>query len=129
MSFEQFKKCPGCGEWFSLDDIYDRIDLLPTGIIVDPNNLDHCTLHFVHLKEKCRTSFVIHSREFADIMGFSSAVGVGFGGPNCSGHCAHIDELEACQSDCRIRPFRELMLSLVQRREVSGDKVSDTIDR
>jgi hypothetical protein len=127
MSFEQFKKCPGCGEWFSLDDVYDNSDLLPTGLIVDPKNSNHCTLHFVHLKQDCRTSFVIHSREFATAMGLGLDNGVGFGGPDCSGLCAHIDELQMCQSQCRIRAFRELMISLVNRRTAQvGSDIGST---
>jgi hypothetical protein len=118
MSFEQFKKCPGCGKWLSLDDIYDRSDILPTGLMVDPRNVNHCALHFVHLTSDCRTSFVIHSREFAIAMGLTIDGEHGYGGPECSGLCAHMDELKECQTECRIRAFRELMVSLVSRREL-----------
>jgi hypothetical protein len=122
MTFEQFKKCPGCGKWFSLDDVYDRSDIQPTGISIDPRNINHCTLHFIHIREDCRTSFAIHSREFAIAMGLTLDGEHGFGGPECSGLCAHIDELILCQAPCRIRAFRELMVSLATRREMAEAK-------
>lgn len=115
MTMNQFKRCPGCNHWISLDDILEARGVEATGLMADPKDSDDCLFHFVHRVDECNTSFVIHSREFVETMGLDICGVHAMGGPECPGHCTSVDDLTECDVPCSIQGLRELMLSIVMK--------------
>lgn len=116
-SDQTFKKCPGCGAWFSLEDIHHSPEVRPIGLAIDPEDSHHCYLHFVHDHTGCGSSFLVHSKDLLQMPGIPVRDQSCFGGPQCSGLCTHLEELAACDAPCRLSAFRELILRLQGWRE------------
>lgn len=117
MPVEIFKPCPGCGEWFSLDDILDMPALQPTGLTIDPSDQDNCYFHFIHMSDGCNSSFVIHSADLERGLRTPIQEESEYGQDHCPGYCARVDELKVCKNNCRLSRFREILLDMIERRK------------
>jgi hypothetical protein len=118
LTLQQIKKCPGCGEWFSFYDLRDHAEIEPRGMMIDPKDSDHCSLHFVHRKPGCDTPFVVSSLQMVHLLGLNTEQKSAFGDQSCPGNCMRLEDLTSCAVSCRLQVYREFLLTALRARSV-----------
>ncbi|MGZ6141914.1 MAG: hypothetical protein ACXWLM_01190 [Myxococcales bacterium] len=111
------KRC-SCGAAFTHADLIRSPSLTPVGMLhldgEDPSTAMYC---FTHTRWSCRTTFGLPVRTFRDDLHEEIPPRCLSGTAACGGHCAHIDDLEICENECALAPYRRFLLErLVPRK-------------
>ena len=114
------KKCPTCGQIFSLDELLSDPSIIPIGMTsddeVDPENV----YYFTHAVPECGTTFTVPATLFDSARDEPLPDELMLDGQSCSGLCTHIAELRSCQNNCKWAPYRRLLLDMVERRKTAN---------
>jgi len=115
-----FKKCPNCGEAFTLERVLEDAELRPTGMTVEDGDFDLTLYHFDHAIDRCNTSIAIPVKKFLHLIDEELPPELLFGGPACEGHCTQMRELAVCAQECRAAPLRRFLLRIKSRKEAKA---------
>ena len=106
------KQC-SCGARFTRDDLIRLRSLTPVGmlhIVGEPaTSAIYC---FTHTRWACRTTFGLPVEAFRDEIREEIPDQCLSGTVECAGHCSKIEDLELCENECALAPYRRF---LVQR--------------
>jgi len=125
MDVQQFKQCPMCGTWFTVDDIIHSPEIAPIGMMAQIDNPEKNFFFFNHLRDGCHSTFAVSAEKFAPFITETVPEKVRFGEDVCPGHCASLGELAACQTACRWAPYRRFLLDLVKIRDRAAQTADD----
>jgi hypothetical protein len=118
MNREQFKQCPGCHKWLSLQDILTSDEIRPLGLVLSESDYETSLFYFQHEAPECRSSFVIPADWFESIIDEPIPDKIKTGTEHCEGRCIHIDDWTACKNDCHHAPFRRVLVRMVEERKM-----------
>ncbi|MBD3403480.1 hypothetical protein GF420_11335 [candidate division GN15 bacterium] len=128
MIMHRLKQCPGCGEWFTWQQLIDDPNVRPLGMNVEVNDHRHGYLHFHHTTPGCNTAFVISTRDIIPRIIRAEADGHRGHSENCPGYCTSIDELRHCHTNCSFASVRSLLLEIVGKSDDEPEVVGHVVD-
>jgi hypothetical protein len=117
------KKCPGCNNWLSINDILWDPDILPVGMHVESEN---CELHgflFQHDNHTCRSSFHVHLKALDFLIRPLSGEPTCKNPTDCDHRCHNTAVAEPCRLECRFAPYHNLMMQMVESRDAGQSVV------
>ena len=111
-------KLCSCGTPFSRTDLIKLKSLTPIGMMhlegEDPDTTMFC---FTHTRWSCRTTFGLPVKTFRAEIREPIPEQCLSGTGSCGGHCTKLEDLEICENECRLAPYRRFLLErLVPRR-------------
>jgi hypothetical protein len=111
------KQC-SCGERFTRDDLIHLRALTPIGMLhLDGDSAASTIYCFTHTRWACRTTFALPVETFRDEIGEKIPQACVAGTAACERHCSNIEDLELCEAECSLAPYRRfLMERLVPRK-------------
>lgn len=116
MDTQRLKKCPMCQTWFSLDDILENPEIVPIGMMFEPNHPEASFYYFNHMRSDCGSTFVVPVETVASLINESIPPDYLSGSDQCSNHCTQLDDLNVCQVECHHAPFRRFLQQLIKNR-------------
>ncbi len=116
MSDEKLKRCPACGEWFTLQDILESPELEPVGMSFEDGNPRANLFYFQHNNSRCGSSFVIPVTELRVLIEEPVPENTLAGTDSCAAHCTRVDDWAACDHECSLAPYRRLLINLAKRK-------------
>jgi hypothetical protein len=114
------KKCPSCGQIFSLDELLSDPSIIPVGMTSDEEVELESLYYFTHDVPECGTTFTVQVTLFESVIEEPIPVESMRHGHACMGLCTHIEELALCQNNCKWAPYRRLLLLMVERRKAAA---------
>lgn len=111
------KQC-SCGARFTRDDLLHLRALTPIGMLnLDGDSVASTVYCFTHTRWACRTTFGLPVETFRDEISEKIPETCLAGTEACGGHCTNIEDLELCENECSLAPYRRfLMERLVPRK-------------
>jgi hypothetical protein len=116
MAKRHVKKCPGCGEEFTLRRLLESSDIRPEGLSFEQKYPELNMFYFTHTAPDCGTTFVIPVGVFLTVLDEPVPSDILAGTAVCENHCLHIDDWTACSQNCYYAPFRRLLISMIKRK-------------
>lgn len=117
MTNQPLKQCPGCKQWLTLHELMHDSSISPLGIQIDPLDQDQCYYQFIHLRDHCLSTFLIHSSTIRQVVGPADSSTLPQPEHPCSGFCTEMHELASCRANCSLQLHRDFILSLRQQYE------------
>jgi hypothetical protein len=112
-----FKTC-SCGTaWPTREDFLRDLDTVPIGISFHPD-LDSRRAFFFFNHATCKTTLVIDSEDFADLIKATVPADIKADEEECEGHCTKKEDLELCSVECRNAPFRRFFIEHILNKEI-----------
>jgi len=113
----EFKRCSCQTSWANRRDFILDPDVDPIGISLSPDlSSSHAFFFFNH--SACKTTLVIDSEDFADLITEPIPARVKAESDGCEGHCAKKKDLENCSAECRNAPFRRFFIERILPRKI-----------
>jgi hypothetical protein len=112
-----FKKCSCKTSWKSREAFVLDPDIEPIGISLPPS-LDSLRAYYFFNHTACKTTLMISSEAFADLIEEPIPSNINAGEEKCPDHCAKKEDLEICSSDCRNAPFRRFFVDRILKRKI-----------
>ena len=111
------KRC-SCGACFSREDLIRRPSITPVGMLHLLGEDVATTMYlFTHTRWSCRTTFALPVLTFRDEIHEEIPTNLLAGTDSCGGHCTKIDDLEVCENECALAPYRRFLLErLIPRK-------------
>jgi hypothetical protein len=120
------KRCPGCGQNFTIADIVECRDFEPLGMqFVDPD-LELDMFYFNHTDKKCGSTFVVPVKEFIPFVSEPIPQLVLSKTDRCSQHCLTTADLAECNEPCTFAPFRRFFIDMWQRANSQDSEPAHT---
>lgn len=123
MANEVFKECPSCGVQFTLRDILESSDIEPIGLTYEKRERDANMFYFNHKVDGCGTTFLVPVDKLASQTTPPRFENILEGTSDCEEHCSNIDDWQACGQPCFYAPFRRLLISMLERRQMVAKPV------
>ncbi len=108
----EFKQCSCHARWASREEFILDPDVLPIGISFSPGDRSSKAYYFFN-HDTCKTTLLINSEEFADLIEEPIPSVIRKGEKECKGHCARKEDLEICVAECRNAPFRRFFVERI----------------
>lgn len=111
------KRC-SCGTCFTRQDLIHLRSLTPIGMLHITGDSPESSIYcFTHTRWSCRTTFGLPVVTFREEIGERIPTQCLDGTAACGGHCARIEDLELCENECALAPYRRFLLErLVPRK-------------
>ena len=111
------KHC-SCGDSFTREDLLHRPCLTPIGMLhIDGARAATAIYCFTHTRWSCRTTFGLPVETFRDEIAEEISDECLSGAAECAGHCSDIEDLELCDNECALAPYRRFLVQrLVPRK-------------
>ena len=107
------KRCPSCGEEFSLRDFISNPQVIPKGMSFESDNPDLNLYYFHHDTPGCGTTLAIPVSEFVGLINEPLPEQNLAQTEVCENHCVSVHELSACGQKCTYAPYRRLLLAMI----------------
>jgi hypothetical protein len=111
------KQC-SCGTCFTRDDLIHLRSLTPIGMLHLSGESAASTVYcFTHTRWSCRTTFALPVETFRAEIREKIPEACLVGTASCGGHCSKIEDLELCENECALAPYRRFLVQrLVPRK-------------
>jgi len=111
------KQC-SCGACFTRDDLIRSPSLTPIGMLHLSGDPAAATIYcFTHTRWSCRTTFGLPVETFREEIREKIPETCLSGTAACEGHCSRIEDLEVCDNECSLAPYRRFLVErLVPRK-------------
>jgi hypothetical protein len=110
------KQC-SCGASFTRKDLIQLRSLTPVGMLHLSGDPVAKTMYcFTHTRWSCRTTFALPVETFRDEIGEEIPRKCLAGTASCRDHCSKIEDLQLCDSECTLAPYRRFLLERLVRR-------------
>ena len=116
MDTNQFKKCPLCGQWFSLEDLVFAEFIQPLGMCLDEDRPEGNFYYFNHLVAKCCTTFVVPVEDFRSRVTELIPSATFAETDRCQKHCLNLSDHRECTESCHYTPYRRLLRFMIEVR-------------
>jgi hypothetical protein len=111
-----FKSC-ACGTVWENRELFIRDgNIDPIGMSLLPRKGTK-QLYFYFNHKKCESTLMMDAEDFSDLIKEPIPQQVMAGEAECPLHCAHIEDLEECEHECRNAPFRRLLLDQIMKKK------------
>ena len=111
------KQC-SCGARFTREDLIHLRSLTPIGMLHLAGDTTASTIYcFTHTRWSCRTTFALPVETFRDEIHEEIPENCLAGTPDCQGHCTKIEDLELCENECSLAPYRRFLVQRLVRRK------------
>ena len=111
------KQC-SCGARFTRDDLIHLRSLTPVGMLhMQGDPADKTIYCFTHTRWSCRTTFGLPVETFRDEIREPIPENLLAGSASCAGHCAKIEDLQLCDNECALAPYRRFLVQRLVRRK------------
>ena len=111
------KQC-SCGARFTRDDLLHLRALTPIGMLnLDGDSAASTVYCFTHTRWACRTTFGLPVETFRDEIAEKIPETCLAGTETCSRHCSNIEDLELCENECSLAPYRRFLVERLVRRK------------
>ena len=117
MGQQHFKRCPGCGIWFTEDDIMTSPSVKPIGMAFMGVSINQIFYFFQHTDLTCGSSFLIEISKFTHLIEESIPEKSLYATKLCEGHCVDLHDLSECQTNCHNAPYRRYLLKMVKAKK------------
>lgn len=115
---EIFKKCPMCAtEWKTRDAFLADQFLELKGYAADFENLERGLFYFTHLKDDCRSTMTIRTRDFLSLYSGPKSSERRMGTKECPGYCHEKEQLARCDVLCECAFYREIIQEIKNRQK------------
>jgi hypothetical protein len=115
--FNQFKQCPKCDEWFSINDILRNPVIKPIGLKMSNRDPELGLFYFSHNITNCRTTFVIPIEQMKSFVTKTISLNLTAPTTECEHDCIDLLEVELCQQNCRNAPYRALLIEMINNKK------------
>lgn len=115
-SKKNFKQCPNCKQWLSIDDFINNIEIQPIGMKMDNNTFALNLYFFNHLKKKCNTTFAMRVDDFKEYITENIPKEILSQTEECQDHCTQLNDLMVCNNNCAYAPYRRFLMNLIDNR-------------
>ncbi|MDF1545660.1 MAG: hypothetical protein P1R58_11220 [bacterium] len=122
MNLANFKQCPACKKWISLNELLTSPEFRPEGITVDAEENRLCFYFFTHTVSSCNSTFAVPIEEFREVIAEPIPDKIAALTDDCSRHCTKISNLAQCQVECGLAPFRRFILNLKLAKEKKQER-------
>ena len=114
---ECVKQC-SCGASFTREDLIRLPSLTPVGMLHLGGEQAASTIYcFTHTRWSCRTTFGLPVETFREEIREPIPEECLAGTDACAGHCSKIEDLELCENECSLAPYRRFLVRrLVPRK-------------
>lgn len=112
-----FKKCSCQTNWESREEFVLDPDIEPIGISFSPKK-DSFRAYYDFNHAVCKTTLMIDSEDFRDLIEETIPSNYNTGQRDCSGHCANKEDLEDCSAECRNAPFRRFFVDRILTKKI-----------
>jgi len=120
MNSSLIKRCPGCGQEFSLEDFLEDPNLEPVGISADYADPRRCQFYFHHASPDCMSSLAVPVERFLPKIEEMVPEAKLLNSATCPRHCTTVADLRTCTCTCAVAPYRRFMLRLIRVRELQA---------
>ncbi|HET7788551.1 MAG TPA: hypothetical protein VIR81_08900 [Myxococcales bacterium] len=111
------KQC-GCGTCFTRDDLLHLPSLTPIGMLHVTGEPAASSMYcFTHTRWSCRTTFGLPVETFRDQIREKIPEKCLAGTAACAGHCSKIEDLELCENECSLAPYRRFLVERLVHRK------------
>lgn len=111
------KRC-SCGQCFTRDDLIRLRSLTPIGMLHLNGESASSTIYcFTHTRWSCRTTFALPVETFREEIRENIPDACLAGTASCGGHCSKIEDLELCENECALAPYRRFLVQRLVRRK------------
>ena len=116
MGHDCAKQC-SCGVRFTRDDLIHLRSLTPIGMLHLAGESVAGTIYcFTHTRWSCRTTFGLPVEMFRDEIHEDIPEKCLSGTSACQTHCSKIEDLEVCENECALAPYRRFLVERLVRR-------------
>jgi hypothetical protein len=120
--FNDLKRCPSCGQLFSLEELLWDPTLIPVGMASDEEDSPRTMYYFTHEVPGCGTTFTIPAEMFRSAIDESVPEESLRGHVDCPRRCTRISEFQLCPNNCYWSPYRKLLVDMAERRKSTGTR-------
>lgn len=111
------KRCPSCGEEFSIRDLISSREIMPLGMSSQENKPELNVFYFQHDVPQCGSTFIVPVEEFVELIEEPVPLNNFYRTHACENHCDSALALAHCDQRCVYAPYRRLLLSLLDASE------------
>lgn len=120
MTLTPVRSCPNCRTQLTLYDLALDPQIRPLGLTFNGTDLSTAYYCFQHEKPQCGTTFLIDVERFAPLIDELIPDRILAGNVECNGHCVRIDDLEVCESECHMAPYRRFLMRMLKTKACSA---------
>ncbi|RKX20858.1 MAG: hypothetical protein DRP35_05370 [Candidatus Zixiibacteriota bacterium] len=113
---KNFKQCPNCKKWFSVDDFINNNEIQPIGMKLDNNTFALNLYFFNHYNDECKTTFAMRVDDFEEYIDEKIPHKILAKTDECLNHCANLEDLMPCNNECVFAPYRRYLMKLIDNR-------------
>jgi hypothetical protein len=113
----EFKRCSCQTGWASREEFVLDPDVQPIGISFAPGE-SSSRAYFFFNHATCKTTLMIDSEDFADLIEAVIPPRIKAGEKECEGHCTKKEDLETCSAECRNAPFRQFFVDRILKKKL-----------
>ena len=113
---KNFKQCPNCKKWFSIDDFINNVEIQPIGMKLDNNTFALNLYFFNHYNDTCNTTFAMRVDDFKEYIDEKIPHEILVNTDECLEHCTKLKDLMACNNECIFAPYRRFLMKLIDNR-------------
>ncbi len=111
-----FKRCSCGARWSTRSAFVSDPDIEPIGISFPSDGSSFRAFYFFN--HSCKTTLVIDSEDFADLITAPVPSTIRKGEKVCKGHCSKLKDLQLCSADCRNAPFRRFFIERILTKKI-----------
>jgi len=117
----QFKQCPNCELWFSIDDIIENPSISMIGMRICESDPELSLYYFFHNSPECQTTFAIPVQQMRSFIIKQIPLKLQTGSLDCELRCVDLFDTEVCSQKCRNAPYRELLNKMKENKKVTTE--------
>lgn len=115
------KRCPGCGQDFTVDDIFSDKNIIPIGITFVGKNMESAYYFFQHEIPECGSSFIIKTGKLRHLIKEKIPEDKLKSTSQCNTYCNDISDLSNCKNNCHYAPYRRLLFDILENKDLKRD--------